>query len=313
MSEPIQPSDAGGGPASSATLARAMTRRASRQTYYIIRCLVDRGRTDDAFRAYAYFRWVDDLIDAPAHDRTTALQFLGHQRQLLGGLLQGRLPDRLLPQEQMLADLVLGRKDRHPGLPSYLENMMAVMEFDAGRRGRLISQADLDRYTSLLATAVWDCIEHFIGHDHGYPASAARTQAVAGAHITHMLRDMSDDVEAGYFNAPREVLEASRLGPSDLQDPSYCRWVRDRVQKARRCFAQGKAYLRHMGCVRAAVASYLYCARFEVVLRQIELDGYRLRCRYSKLPPMPAWLARIVQAHRRSMAGPTKTPSGGAG
>jgi phytoene/squalene synthetase len=299
-------------PTSSAALARAITRRASRQTYYIVRFLVDRGRTDDAFRAYAYFRWVDDVVDAPSHDRTASLQFLSHQRQLLSGLLEGRTPGSLLPQEQMLADLLTGRRDRHPGLQSYVENMMAVMEFDAGRRGRLITQPELDRCTSLLATAVWDCIEYFIGHAHRYPASPAPTQAVTGAHVIHMLRDTHDDVEAGYFNIPRDVLEANRMTPSDVHHPAYRRWVRDRVEQARRCFTEGKAYLRRMGCMRAQVASYLYCARFEVVLRQIELDGYSLRSEYSKLPPMLAWMSRFLHAPRAAMYGPRKTPTGDA-
>ena len=230
----------------------------------------------------------------------------------MSALLEGRTPGSLLPQEQMLANLLAGRRDRHPGLQSYLENMMAVMEFDASRRGRLITQAELDRCTSLLATAVWDCIEYFIGHDHRYPASPARTQAAAGAHMIHMLRDTFDDLEAGYFNIPRAVLEMHRLTPSDVRHPAYCRWVRDRVEQARRCFTEGKAYLRRMGCLRAQVASYLYCARFEVVLRWIELDGYSLRSEYSKLPPMLAWMSRFLHAPRAAMHGPRKTPTGDA-
>jgi hypothetical protein len=40
-----------------------ITKAGSKQTYYIIRLLMDRDRKQDAFRAYAYFRWVDDLLD----------------------------------------------------------------------------------------------------------------------------------------------------------------------------------------------------------------------------------------------------------
>ncbi|HXV98896.1 MAG TPA: hypothetical protein VEC93_10780, partial [Anaerolineae bacterium] len=41
-------------------LAASMTRAASKRTYYIVRFLVDRERVPEAYRAYAYFRWVDD-------------------------------------------------------------------------------------------------------------------------------------------------------------------------------------------------------------------------------------------------------------
>jgi phytoene/squalene synthetase len=275
--------------------------------------LVDRGRSDDAYRAYAYFRWVDDVLDAPMHDRTARLQFLSRQKHLLEGLLAGMTPANLEPQERMLADVLAGRRDRHPGLRSYLDRMMAVMEFDAGRRGRLISGTELAGYSQLLAGAVMDAIGYFIGHDHVYPDGAARLQAVIGAHIIHMLRDTADDLDAGYFNVPRAVLEVQRLGPSDIHHPAYRRWVRERVDEARRCFGEGKSYLRRVGCLRALVAGLLYCARFEVVLRQIELDGYRLRSGYDRLPVLGLWLERFVRGHRSAMHGPRRTPTGSAG
>jgi phytoene/squalene synthetase len=299
--------------ASSAILARSITHRASRQAYYTIRWLVDAGRTDDAFRAYAYFRWLDDIVDAPSHDRAVGLQFLPHQRQLLSALLDGRTPESLLPQEQMLSDLLSGWRDRHPGLPSYLENMMEVMEFDAGRRGRLITQSELDRYSLLLATAVMGAIGYFIGHDCRYPETPDRLSAVIGAHIAHMLRDTSADLQAGYLNIPRAVLEADHLSPSDVQHPAYRRWVRQRVENARRCFSDGRAYIRRMGCLRAQIAGYLYCARFEAVLHWIEQDGYGLRARYSRLPPAPAWITRFVPARQEAMDAPWNMPTCGTG
>ena len=51
---------------STASLARSITLAASKQTYYTARLLVDRDLVDDFFRAYAYFRWADDIVDAPA-------------------------------------------------------------------------------------------------------------------------------------------------------------------------------------------------------------------------------------------------------
>jgi phytoene/squalene synthetase len=158
-----------------------------------------------------------------------------------------------------------------------------------------------------------DAIGYFIGHDHVYPDGAARLQAVIGAHVIHMLRDTADDLEAGYFNVPRSVLEVRRLTPSDIHHPAYRRWVRERVVEARRCFGEGKEYLRRVGCLRALVAGWLYCARFEVVLRQIENDRYRLRPGYGRLPALRVWLDRFVRGHRTAMRGPRRTPTGSAG
>jgi phytoene/squalene synthetase len=64
------------------TLAPSITKAASQQTYYTIRFLADRDRIPDAFRAYAYFRWLDDTLDGEpvsARDRTA---FLERQKSL---------------------------------------------------------------------------------------------------------------------------------------------------------------------------------------------------------------------------------------
>ena len=59
-------------------LAASITQAASKQTYYTIRFLVDDWLVDDAYRAYAYFRWVDDWLDdgtphSPASANTRCL------------------------------------------------------------------------------------------------------------------------------------------------------------------------------------------------------------------------------------------------
>ncbi len=44
-------------------LAAEITKAGSKQTYYTFLLLADRDRVQDAFRSYAYFRWLDDLLD----------------------------------------------------------------------------------------------------------------------------------------------------------------------------------------------------------------------------------------------------------
>ena len=49
-----------------ADMAAAITHAASQQTGMTIRYLVDRGMVENAYRAYGYFRWVDDWLDTTA-------------------------------------------------------------------------------------------------------------------------------------------------------------------------------------------------------------------------------------------------------
>ncbi len=267
-------------PTSDPALAAAITRAASKQTYYTVRYLVDRDRVDDAYRAYAYFRWVDDYLDLEARSRAQRLSFVRRQQALMQRAYDGQRLTDLTPQERMLADLLARDTSENSGLQMYIRNMMAVMTFDAQRRGRLISQRELDDYVGWLATAVTEALHHFIGAGRASPHDERRYLAAAGAHITHMLRDAVEDAEAGYYNLPREVIAAQRLAPRQWESGAYRSWVKARVQQARACFRAGRDYLAGVDCLRCRLAGYAYIQRFEVVLDAIEREGYRLRAEY---------------------------------
>ena len=265
---------------SPATLASSITKAASKQTYYTIRYLVDPERVADAYRAYAYFRWVDDTLDANLLVPQERLNFLSRQESLLGQCYRGQSVPDATAEEQMLVNLVKQDREPNSGLQSYLCNMMQVMEFDAGRRGRLISQAELNEYTRWLATAVTEAMHYFIGHCCYSPHDDTRYLAVTGAHITHMLRDTFDDGQAGYFNIPREVLEANHIQPEDLHSKAYRDWVRGRVSLARSYFERGREYLARVENPRCRLAGFAYTARFEWLLETIEREDYFLRPEY---------------------------------
>ena len=263
-------------------LAPSITKAGSKQTYYTIRFLVDRDRIADAYNAYAYFRWVDDTLDEGKVEAAERIAILERQKSLLEKCYRGASLQAATLEEQMLIQLVQQDREKNSGLQSYLRNMMQVMEFDAIRRDRLISQAELNEYTRWLATAVTEAMHYFIGHCCYSPHDETRYLAVTGAHITHMLRDTYDDLHAGYYNVPREVLEAGHIQPHDLQSHAYRAWVRSRVQLARKCFKTGRQYLAHVDNPRCRLAGFAYAARFEWLLDTIEREDYYLRPEYNE-------------------------------
>src|SRR5512147_2732993 len=89
-----------------ATVASSITKAASKQTYYTIRFLVDRDRVDDAYRAYAYFRWVDDILDAASGSGPERKSFLERQKTLLEKCYHGDALWDVNVQELMLVELV---------------------------------------------------------------------------------------------------------------------------------------------------------------------------------------------------------------
>jgi phytoene/squalene synthetase len=267
-------------PYSDSILASNITHAASKQTYATIRYLVDPGRVDDAYRAYAYFRWVDDWLDNETHPRSDCLAFVNRQQELIESAYRGGVLASLTPEEMLLVDLVGRDTENNSGLQAYIRNMMAVMAFDAERRGRFISQQELNQYTHWLAVAVTECMHHFIGHGANAPHDEARYLAVTGAHITHMLRDAVDDAAAGYYNIPREILLTHGITPWDIRSQPYRTWVKTCVQDARACFQAGKKHLAQVENWRCRMTGYAYTYRFEIVLDLIERDNYLLRAEY---------------------------------
>ena len=263
-------------------LAAEITKASSRQTFYTIRFFVDRELREDAYRAYAYFRWVDDVLDAEGGDPKDKTKFIERQKKLLVSALNGEHLMCLSPEENMLVRLVQNDTGEKPGLRSYLHRMMKVMEFDTERRGREISFTELAEYTSHLAIAVQDALFYFIGHHDPIPAEIGRYNAVTAAHITHMLRDTYEDSQIGYYNIPFEYLQQHDLSPYDYEKKAFRKWVCGRVELARSNFAIGREYISQVKNIRCRLAGFAYSARFEWVLDAIERDSYQLRPDYSQ-------------------------------
>ena len=262
--------------------AAAITKAASKQTYYTIRFLVDRERVDDAYRAYAYFRWVDDVLDGDSGCASERSAFLERQKSLLETCYQDQIPRDANVQEGMLVELIQRDQEKNSGLQLYLRNMMQLMEFDVRRRNHLISQVELNEYTRWLATAVMECIHYFIGHDDFAPQDGSRYLAVSGAHITHMLRDTFDDAQIGYYNVPREVIDLNHIEPQYVHSEAYRAWVKSRVRLAREYFQAGKDYFARVQNARCRLACFAYIARFEWLLDTMEREGYHLRPQYEE-------------------------------
>ena len=292
---------------SSARLAASITRAASWQTFFTICFLVDRGMVNDAFRAYAYFRWVDDWLDQEDRPLNERLDFVKRQQALIESCYLRERQDLagLTPEERLLADLVQTDHQKDSGLQAYIRNMMAIMAFDAERRGYGVSQREIYNYTHWLAVAVTEALHYFIGNGCGSPCGDLRYMAVTGAHITHMLRDALEDVEAGYYNIPSECLDLSGGNPQLIQSQVYRDWVRKSVQQARACFQAGREYLSQVENFRCRLAGYAYIYRFESVLDCIEREQFSLRKQYSErkslrgMLEMTGWALWMAFRYRR--------------
>ncbi len=264
-------------------LGASITYAASKQTFFTVLLLVDRGLASEAYKAYAYFRWVDDTLDQSGVDRSERMGFIRREQALLAHAYGEHglpAPHNPCEEEMLLLDLVRDNKGHGNGLELYIRNLMAVMVFDAERRGRLITHQELIDYERNLATAVTEALHYYIGQKSYSPQDNLRYLAATGAHIAHMLRDTVDDNAAGYYNIPQEYLDAHNITPTEISSPAYREFVKQRVAQAREYFVAGRQYLAQVKCLRCRLAGYSYIARFTPLLDTIERDGYLLKPSY---------------------------------
>ena len=281
---------------STAALARSITKTSSKQTYLTACLLVDKDLVDDCFRAYAYFRWVDDVVDITTQTRVERISFIQRQKGLIERLYYNDPPDDLIPEEQIIADLISHDRRENSRLQSFIRKFLAIIEFDAYRKGRLIRQNELDWYQDCLGKSVTDGIQYFVGNCYPYPDTPYHYRAASAAHITHMLRDMVQDIEEGYINIPSDYLEEHDINPEDILSLPFRAWVQARIVLTREYFNEGKLYLDELDVLRCKIAGYWYCARFEGVLEAIERDGYNLRREYNERRKLTTWIKMALLA-----------------
>ena len=95
--------------------------------------------------------------DILAPSNGDAISFIKRQRALIERLYQNGQADDLTPEEEIIADLIGNERGENSGLQSFVRNFLAIIEFDAHRRGRLISQQELTWYSDRLGKAVDRC------------------------------------------------------------------------------------------------------------------------------------------------------------
>ena len=141
------------------------------------------------------------------------------------------------------------------------------------------------------------------------PDSDYRYSAARAAHITHLLRDLMDDLENGFFNIPQEQIEVYNIDINTSDTGQLQSWVQSQVNLARRYFQDGKSYLNNLNALRCKLAGFWYCLRFERILDQIERDNYQLRYNY-RVNRKPfewlkmGWLGITIPTNHLLVAGP---------
>jgi phytoene/squalene synthetase len=256
--------------------AKTIVRESNKLTYLIIHLLVDKNLRSDCFKAYAYFRWFDDMIDDTTDSTDEIMMLISRQKTIIYGAYDQKTQSAESIEEEILIDLINNDNKQESFLKSYILNFFSIIEFDAARKGEYINEQKLKWYSETVGKAVTDCIFYFIGNHIDYPERENRYLAAEAAHITHMLRDYREDIKTGYFNIPNEYLIEKKITIDDINCDEFRHWVKNRTIMARENFSEGKKYIYSLKIFRTKIAALWFCLRFEKVIDVLEKNSFDL-------------------------------------
>lgn len=176
-------------------------------------------------RLYAYFRWADDVVDAPGREPPAVRAFVERQRRVVAG---AEAPDT--PGERAIVAVLSGELGER--LRPAVDGMLAALAFDATRdRAPIPTEAlaqQAERVGDAFVTALWVCA----GEPGPLPNGVC--ELARASCLVHVVRDRALDRTLGYENRP--------AGPSGapVEDAE---WVRTVSAEARAGFGKGEAGL----------------------------------------------------------------------
>jgi phytoene/squalene synthetase len=210
-----------------------------------------------ACAVYAYFRWSDDLVDAPGRDPDAVRGFTARQDGLIRGAASPEHPAEHALRRALL-DPGLG-----PRLLPAVVRMAQALDYDAHRGPGPIPEAELERQVERIGDAFVEAIWVCSGAP-GTPSPAALLLARA-ATATHMLRDHQEDLALGYCNLPRETFGDSPPTPG----PELEAWWQARAAQLERWFEEGLADAASIPTPRTRRLVLMLGRRYRSVLREL--------------------------------------------
>ena len=242
--------------------ARSFFKEQSPKTYWSLWLFTTRENFRHFVCIYAYFRWADDIVDAPQRDAEKVQGFCLEQETLIK---QERAPQTSLEKALLLSIQAPQKGDVFQRI---CLKMWESLSFDAHRPSFVRPQKELFlqicRIGDSYAQALWACSQA-----KGEMPNALQWLARA-ATATHHLRDIDEDLELRYCNIPQEAIAHYGLDPDDLSWPNRAPYILERSNEIFLWFARGFEALPLISHLPTRLLFWLFGYRYKKVLLKIQ-------------------------------------------
>jgi len=198
----------------------------------ILDFLIDKPERDYINLCFTYLRWADNIVDNPDLPVNHKKKFIEHQRNLISLIYK---KDSFEPSGIEEACLFYFAEYAISGgnliLLDEVKNMVDAMNMDVNRLegSGVFSNAELDHYINLMSKSVFNILYNFT-----LPRSEYREEFYLGSKFTTtalMIRDLEEDIDAGFINIPAEDIDHYKLDIKNLKtDKNFSLCLAERIK-----------------------------------------------------------------------------------
>ena len=247
---------------------QAVTRREARNFYFAFITLPARRRRA-IYAAYAFARLADDIADGDASSSDKAEQL----RELRADLRQAFAGQ---PQGPVLVALTHA-SDEYGIDPALFERLIDGVEMDLAPR-RYETFDELRDYCYHVASVVGLISIEIFGYADPRAPAAAVDLGLA-MQLTNIMRDISEDADAGRVYLPQEDLRRFGYTEADLMrglvNDAFVELMRFEAQRAREYFQSGETLLGYLSPRSRACPAVLH-GLYSRLLDRIEQRGFNV-------------------------------------
>lgn len=209
-----------------AEFARGVAKNDQPKASKILDFLIDKPERDYINICFAYLRWADDIVDNPSLPVNQKKKFIEQQKNLISLIYSGNFPEPSGIEEACLIHFAeYAISNGNFILLDEVKNMIDALSMDVDRleNSGVFSNAELDHYINLMSKSVFNILYNFT-----LPKSEYREGFYLGSKFTTaalMIRDLEEDINAGFINIPAEDINRYKLDINNLikdKNFSFC-------------------------------------------------------------------------------------------
>lgn len=202
-----------------AEFARNIAKKESPKASVILDFLIDKPGRDYLNLCYSYLRWTDDIVDNPNFPVEYKKNFIEHQKDLISlSYSKESFEPSGIEEACFFHFAEYAVSSNNLLLLEEVKNMVEAMSMDVKRLegSGVFSSAELEHYINLMSKSVFNILYNFIA----FPGFEYREEFYLGSKFTTtalMIRDLMEDINAGFINIPEEDIDRYQLDVRNLQ------------------------------------------------------------------------------------------------